>query len=94
MGFVLTKQARRRLEQRGIPETVIDLVLTFGRWERIVCESRRRHRDICYRVVADRRPQGSLPGESFRALSAWVGLVVIVEKPSHVVTAYRKERTR
>lgn len=79
---VLTAHARVRARQRGIPEQVVRLVISYGR---------RRYARGAYHYFCGRREARRLAAQLGAVVERLQGIVVVVED-DHVVMVYHNPR--
>ena len=81
-----TKHMDVRMNQRGIPGALVDLVLSHGRWDGDACKLDRR--DLC-KLKAEVE---TLRSTVLKALDK--GGLAVVETGGALVTAYARPKTR
>jgi hypothetical protein len=89
MPFGLTKHAMQRLQQRGIPQMVIELLERFGSSMR--CGGAER---VFFDKPARRRLQAHLGGaRGLRAIEAWLRVYIVIGDNGQVITvAHQQDR--
>lgn len=89
MPFGLTKHAMHRLQQRGIPQMVIELLERFGSSMR--CGGAER---VFFDKAARRRLQAHLGGaRGLRAIEAWLRVYIVIGDNGQIITvAHQQDR--
>lgn len=82
----VTKHMDVRMNQRGIPGTLVDLVLSHGRWDGDACKLDRK--DLC-KLKAE---VDALRSTVLKALDK--GGLAVVEAGGALVTAYARPKAR
>ena len=89
MPFGLTNHAMQRLQQRGIPQMVIELLERFGSSMR--CGGAER---VFFDKAARRRLQAHLGGaRGLRAIEAWLRVYIVIGDNGQIITvAHQQDR--
>lgn len=86
--FSITHHAQARLQQRGIPSTVVENLLDFGRR----AHDHRGSTIVYFDHRARRSLQRHLPRESFRQLESHLDAYVVLGSDGNVVTVGHRTR--
>jgi hypothetical protein len=78
----LTTHARIRMQQRGIPDVAIDLLLDYGRETR----AGKGRRIVCFDKRSRRRMLRELGDEALRGAERYLNAYVVVGRDDAVVT--------
>jgi hypothetical protein len=83
----LTTHARVRMQQRGIPESALDVLLEYGR-------EAHDHRGAVI-VLFDKRSRGHLRrriGDRFRKVERWLNAYAVLSDDGAVITVGHRDR--